>query len=584
MEHEPPSSFGQLLKLLRPFRKDYTVAFIYSMSSKLCELIPEIILGLAVNTVVKQESSWLAQMGIVELSSQFVVIGVMTLTIYGLQSVLQYMHCVKWWYFNQTIQHDLRLKIFQKIQSTTLTDFGKQRAGNMTSIINEDVTQIGHFFEDSIEMMIELLVSTLFISIYIFAVSTKLAVISIAPIPIIVLVTIKIHKIISPLYIDIRQKAGTLSVRATNGILGFFNIKSLVAEAIEKNKLMEDSENFKSISRKAQRITALIGPLVKIIIVFSFLATLIYGGLLTLSSGMDVGSYSTVIFLSQRIFLPFADLAEIMVDCQKILASTKRVHHLLDLPEEVSSERPHTLGGDLSFDGVFFHYDNKIPVLHDITFRIAENQSVAFVGPTGCGKSTIVKLLLGMHHASDGSVNFDGIPIEKISLSSIRSQIGLVSQDSFLFEGTIAQNIAYAYEIATKEDVVDAAKQAAIHDYIISLPNGYDTLITERGNALSGGQKQRLAIARAIIRHPKILILDEATSALDNETEMAIQSTIQNLKTKCTKITIAHRLSTVKNVDTIYVLDKGAIVESGTHNYLLRLEGLYASLWNRQAQ
>jgi ATP-binding cassette subfamily B protein len=584
MKHEPPSLLGQLMQLLRPFRKDYLIALSYSILSKFCELIPELILGLAVNTVVKRDASWLAKFGLVDLSIQFITLGVMTFVIYGIQSTFQYLYCIKWWFFNQTVQHSLRLKIFSRIQNTPMSEFYKQKAGNIMSIINEDVTQIGHFFEDSIEMIINLFASTVFISIYFFTVSAKIALLSMIPIPIIVLIIAKLYKVISPLYADIRRKAGALSVRTTNGILGFFSIKSLVAESIEQNNLTIDSENFKQASRKAQRITALIGPIVRIAIIFGFLSTIIYGGILTINDKIDVGSYSTIIFLSQRILWPFTDLAEIMVDCQKLMASTKRVLQLLHLPEEKSSKEAITLKGSVTFENVSFQYEDKDDsILNNISFSIETNQSVAFVGSTGSGKSTLVRLLLGMHNVSSGSIKFDNIPIDHISFSSIRSQIGLVSQDTFLFEGTIAQNIAYAFPIATKENIVAAAKQAAIHDFIMSLPDKYETWVTERGYALSGGQKQRIAIARAIIRNPRILILDEATSALDNETEMAIQTTIQDLSTQCTKITIAHRLSTVRNVDIIYVLEKGSIIESGNHTSLLKKNGVYSNLWKLQA-
>lgn len=583
MKHEPPSLLGQLMQLLKPFRKDYLLAFTYSLLSKFCELIPELILGLAVNTVVKRDSSWLAKFGFVDISIQFIILGAMTFVVYGVQSAFQYLYCVKWWFFNQTVQHSLRLQLFARIQNTPMSEFYKQKAGNIMSIINEDVTQIGHFFEDSIEMIIKLFASTFFISIYFFTVSAKIALLSMIPIPIIAWVIAKLYKTISPLYADIRKKAGILSVRTTNGILGFFSIKSLVAESIEQDNLTIDSENFKQASRKAQRITALIGPIVRLAIIFGFLSTLIYGGILTINDKIDVGSYSTIIFLSQRILWPFTDLAEIMVDCQKLMAATKRVLHLLKLPEEKSSKKPINLKGVVAFENVSFHYENKANVLNNISFVIEPKQSVAFVGSTGSGKSTLVRLLLGMHKVSSGSIKFDNTPIDHISFSSIRSQIGLVSQETFLFEGTIAQNIAYAFPSATRESIIEAAKQASIHDFIMSLPDKYETWITERGYALSGGQKQRIAIARAIIRNPRILILDEATSALDNETEMSIQATIQGLSTQCTKITIAHRLSTVKNADIIYVLDKGFIIESGNHANLLNKNGLYANLWKLQA-
>ncbi|MEL6412940.1 MAG: ABC transporter ATP-binding protein, partial [Bacteroidota bacterium] len=422
----------------------------------------------------------------------------------------------------------------------------------------------------------------LFVGVIFCFLAPKLALFAMLPIPLIVYGTFYFQRKLGPLYLAVREKAGTVGSQLTNSLLGFMTIKSLVAEHIEAQKLKKASEAYKEANFTAIRWGALVVPVMRLAILLGYLVTLVYGGLLTIEGQLDVGVYSTLIFLTQRLLWPFMDIAEIIINFQRVMASTGRLLQLFQLPRETSPATTVALTGKVTFDKVSFAYEQDAPTLRQLSFSILPGQTVAFVGATGAGKSTLIKLLLGFHLPTEGKVLFDNQELRTLSLPELRRQIGFVSQEPFLFEGTIAENIRYAYPSATPTQVVQAGKNAAAHEFIMRLPQGYDTWLGERGQRLSGGQKQRLAIARALVRNPAILILDEATSAVDNATELAIQQALAPISQDCTTILIAHRLSTVKQADQIFVLQHGAIVEQGTHATLLQQDRVYANLWKLQ--
>jgi ATP-binding cassette subfamily B protein len=312
---------------------------------------------------------------------------------------------------------------------------------------------------------------------------------------------------------------------------------------------------------------------------------LLYGGFLALRGEIGVGSYSVLVYLTQRLLWPMTRLADMSDLYQRSMASVKRVIDLVETPIEIQYAgaplSPRDVKGELRFDNVDFAYGDS-PTLRGISVTIAPGQTVAFVGGTGGGKSTLVKLLLRFYEPNGGAILLDGRPIAELDLQALRRCIGYVAQDSFLADATAAQNISYGLEDVSREQVVAAAVAAEAHEFITALPNGYDTEVGERGQKLSGGQRQRIALARAIVRNPRILVLDEATSAVDNETEAAIVRSLDRLVVGRTSVIIAHRLSTVRRADCIYVMDGGRIVESGTHEFLIQSGGAYAGLWRLQ--
>jgi ATP-binding cassette subfamily B protein len=300
-----------------------------------------------------------------------------------------------------------------------------------------------------------------------------------------------------------------------------------------------------------------------------------------------VGTYSVLVFLTQRLLWPLTRLGETLDLYQRSMASTNRVMNLLDTPIAIPPGNLRVpvseVKGHLEFQNVSFSYHQKVTVIRDLSLTIPAGKTIAIVGSTGSGKSTLVKLILRLYEINSGTITLDNIPLNELDLKDLRRAIGLVSQDVFLFHGSVAENIAYGTFNASSDEIINAAKIAEAHEFIEQLPYGYDTIVGERGQKLSGGQRQRIAIARAVLKNPPILILDEATSAVDNETEAAIQRSLEKITQNRTTIAIAHRLSTVRNADCIYVMEQGKLVEWGRHEELVEKEGIYASLWRVQS-
>ena len=338
---------------------------------------------------------------------------------------------------------------------------------------------------------------------------------------------------------------------------------------------------------KADCASTALGPSVNFINNLSLAAVSVFGALLYLGGGLSLGALSSFVLYSRKFSGPIRETAELLSDLQASVAAAERVLDLLDQPAEdgdlPGAREPCKLSGAISFRHVDFGYDPAHPVLRDFSADIPAGSMVAVVGPTGAGKTTLVSLLLRFYTPQKGSITIDGLPIQQYTRDGLRRRLAIVLQDGWLCGGTIAENIAYSKPGATKEQIVEACKKAQIHDFIQTLPEGYETMVGERGAILSGGQKQRLAIARAILKDAPVLLLDEPTSALDVETESGIQEAIRTVMAGRTCITIAHRLSTVQNADRIYVLKQGRIAECGTHAELLQQGGVYAAMYGEEA-
>jgi ATP-binding cassette subfamily B protein len=318
-----------------------------------------------------------------------------------------------------------------------------------------------------------------------------------------------------------------------------------------------------------------------------FIPMMIFGGLMVIEGNLEVGTYSVMVFMTQRLLWPLTRLGATFDLYQRAMASTNRVLDLLNTKPQIVDGPMRlpleSIQGDIRFDNITFAYTDGFPVLQNLTLDMPAGKTIAIVGPTGSGKSTVIKLLMRSYDVNDGQIHLENIELRDLNLHDLRGSMGLVSQDVFLFHGTVRENISYGKgDSATEDDIVTAAKVAEAHEFILQLPEGYDTIVGERGQKLSGGQRQRISIARAVLKDPPILILDEATSAVDNETEAAIQRSLEKLSQNRTTIVIAHRLSTIRHADCIYVLHQGKLAEQGHHDDLIALNGLYASLWKVQ--
>lgn len=583
-------SFARLFESSRKHRKQYYLGATFSFFNKLFDIAPEILIGVAIDVVVNQEKSFLAKWGIDQPLHQLIFLSVLTFLIWAFESLFEYLLLVRWRNLAQFVQHDLRVTAYKHLQKMDMAYFEDRSTGGMVSVLNDDINQLERFFNEGINSLIQIMTSIVLIGAVFFALAPQVAVFAFLPMPIILLGAVYFQKKAAPLYAEVRQSAGLIGGRLANNITGMATIRSFTAENREADLVTKDSQSYVDANRRAIAVSARFNPLIRMGVLSGFLATFVFGGILTLRGDLNVGSYGVLVFLTQRLLWPMRDLAGTVDLFERAMASADRVLDLLKVPvnlEKDKSAEKFSANMDVVLKDVSFSYNTSSPVLSRVNMTIPAGKTVAIVGPTGSGKSTITKLLLHFYKATTGQVSVGGVNVDVCDLKALRSQIGLVSQDVFLFHGTIYENIAYGKPGATREEVMAAARKAYADEFIDRLPQGLDTLIGERGQKLSGGQRQRLSIARVILKNPPVLILDEATSAVDNETEAVIQKSLAEVAKGRTTLVIAHRLSTVTHADSIYVLAQGKVVEQGTHAELLRQNQLYSQLWNlqvRQAQ
>ncbi|MHB1947540.1 MAG: ABC transporter ATP-binding protein [Gammaproteobacteria bacterium] len=576
----------RLFNYAKGYRADIYLASLYSILNKFFDILPEVLIGFAVDTVVNRNTSFLSKLGMPNASTQIIFLGGLTFAIWCLESLFEYLYSVKWRNLAQAIQHKLRLDAYQHIQNADMSYFENVSSGNMVSILNDDINQLERFLDNGVNTIIQVLGSTILIGIIFFVIAPKIALLAFLPVPLILFGAYYFQNLIGPRYAKVRAKAGELTARFTNNITGIATIKSYTAEEYEVKSLEKQSDDYQQANFAAIKISSAMTPIIRIAVLLGFLSALVYGGLETIHGSLAVGAYSVLVFLTQRLLWPFTRLAEMTDQYYRAMASADRVLNLLAVPIHITSgERKHTmpsLKGEIKFEQVNFSYGKGLTVLQNLNIVIPAGDTVAFVGSTGSGKSTLVKLLMRFYDPTWGTIKIDDHEIKDFDLNNLRQHIGYVGQDVFLFEGTIAENISYGSFEATAEEIERAAKLAEADEFITRLPGGYQAQIGERGLRLSGGQRQRLSIARALLKNPPILILDEATSAVDNETEAAIQRSLDKIVIGRTTIIIAHRLSTVRHAQTIYVLEHGKIIESGSHGQLIAKQGQYADLWALQ--
>ncbi len=582
-----PSPISRLWRYATHHRPQILRASLWSFLNKAFDIAPPLLIGLAIDIVVEQDGSVIGRFFPVEtLRGQVVVLAILTFIVWGLESLFEYLHGIEWRNLAQTVQHELRIDAYDHMQHLEMAYFEDQTSGNLMAIVNDDVNQLERFMDHGANDLIQMLTTVVLIGGFFFVAAPSVAWLAFLPIPLILWGSFRFQRRLEPLYARVRAQAGAVNSQLGTNLGGIATIKSYTSEDREKARISEESDRYRLANKAAIRLSSAFSPLIRIVILVGFMATLVWGGFETLDGDMDTWVYATMVFLTQRLLWPLTRLGETMDLYQRAMASTTRILDVLDTEASITDGDRHidplAVKGDLRFDRVTFAYHPGIPVIRDVSIEIAPGTTVAFVGATGSGKTTMVKLLLRFYDVTTGAISLDGIDIRELRLHDLRSSIGFVSQDVFLFHGTVLDNIAYGRADASFDEIVAAAEVAEAHEFILELPNGYETIVGERGQKLSGGQRQRISIARAVLSQSPVLVLDEATSAVDNETEAAIQRSLEVISRERTTVVIAHRLSTIRHADQIYVLDAGRVIEAGTHDELVAFGGSYRALWDVQ--
>lgn len=579
-------SFKRFLKYAKPWKWRIIKSSIYSTINKLFDIAPEILLGAAVDLVVRRENSFIANLGFDSIGSQIAILGIITFLIWAFESIFQYLYSISWRNLAQSIEHNIRIDAYNHVQKLDMSWFENKKVGDITAKLNDDVNQLERFLDNGFNSLIQLVVSTIAIGTWFFYISPLVASITILPVPIILLIAFFFQKNLSPRYLAVRNSVGLLNNTIFNNLIGISTIKSSVSETIESKRIEDLSQNYRLKNKSAIMLSSAFVPIVRMGVLSGFLGTMIVGSYLALNGNIEIGSYSILIFLTQRFLWPFTTLSETVDLFERSMASNKRILDLLNTEHIIKDNEDaitiNNFDENIFFSNIGFNYDESKSLFKNLNFTIKNNSLTGIVGQTGSGKTTIIKLLLRFYDPKNGNILIGNHQIKKIKLKNLRENIGYVSQDIFMFDGSIKENIAYPDIGCDDEQINKAAALSQCSEFIEKLPNKYDTLIGERGQKLSAGQKQRISIARALYKNPPILIFDEATSAIDNETEHLIQIALNEISKNRTTIVIAHRLSTVRNADNIIVIGEGDIIEQGNHNQLINNQNIYKKLWDIQ--
>jgi ATP-binding cassette subfamily B protein len=574
-------TFKRLVGYLKPWKNRMILVVIAAILSTLFSVVSPKLLGDATSSIFASFTT--------RTSIDFAFIGNLLLLLVGLyftSSLFAYVQQYVMAGVSQRTVAQLRKEVNEKLSRMPLSFFDKHSHGDLLSRAVNDIDSINQSLQQALTQIINSVISILGIIIMMLVISPLLTLVVLITIPLSIFVAQFVTKFSQKHFVKQQMELGNINGHIEEMFTGHQVIKAFGYEKKSIAEFEEINARLYYSSWKAQFISGLMMPLMGFVGNLGFIIVSISGGLLVLNGNIRVGDVQAFIQYTQQISHPLAQAAGIANMIQVALASAERVFHLLDEEEEKQEEAApidiHALRGHVVFDHVRFGYEKDQPIINDVSLEVKEGQTVAIVGPTGAGKTTIVNLLMRFYELNNGAIKIDGVPLTDMSKEQVRSLYAMVLQDTWLFNGTIRENIAYGQEDATNDEIEEAARNAYADDFIRTLPDGYDTVLGEDATNISQGQRQLLTIARAIIAKPKILLLDEATSSVDTRTEMKIQKAMTKLLEGRTSFVIAHRLSTIRDADMILVMDQGDIIEKGTHEELLAQGGFYSDLYKSQ--
>ena len=571
---------GRILGYLKPYWLQFLLVFVTILLSAVVGLLPSIITGRIVDEALVGKN--------MRLLIQLLVMAFLTLTASQVISVLE--SYINAW-ISQRIIFDMKNQMYDHLQHMPHAFFTSEKQGDIITRMNTDISGVSSVISGTLSSIVSNIATVVTTLVALFTMSWKLAIVGIVVIPLLILPTKSVGKKRYQLLTDAQAKNDEMNqlINETLSVSGSLLVKLFTREKKEYERFVDVNEEVTQLALREQNsgrwfrvVMGMFTQLGPLLIYFA-------GGYLIIShmdTGLTVGTITATVSLINRLYRPVESLLNVHVDFTRSLALFTRIFEYFDMPNPIQSpengQTPDVTDADIVYDHVAFSYDPEKPLLTDINFTVPGGKMYAIVGPSGSGKSTVVNLIPRLYDVLGGSVKIAGVDVRDFDLTYLRSQIGVVTQDSYLFNGTIRENLLYAKEDATKEEIDAACYIANLEDFIAEQPDGYDTMVGNRGLKLSGGEKQRLSIARVILKDPKILILDEATSALDSITENAIQEALEALMEGRTSIVIAHRLSTILKADRILVVKDGVIAESGTHEELLEKGGTYRDLYETQ--
>ena len=567
--------YFRALKYIKPYWKRGLAAGICTIIAAGGTAYLPFVIKDMVDQVLSEKNTTMLNWIVVSIVVVFVIRGI---AYYGQSYLMNYV--------GQRVIIDIRKAVFEKLQRLSMSFYDKHKTGTIMSYVTNDVSALqSAMVENVVEMITEtvILVASIVMMLYL---DWKLFLVTFCTFPIVLWFIDNFGKRI--------RKSGSRIQEVTADITSVLQevassprvIKSFVREDYEIDRFdKENLNNFRANMKYAQ-LSSTLTPTIEFVAAVGVSIILWYGGNSVINGSITAGSLVAFLTYAVNISNPIKRLSRVIGNIQKALAAAQRVFDVLDLPEDIKNapdaKALPKVKGDVRFNDVSFAYNENEEVLSHVSFEVKPGEMIAFVGPSGAGKSTVASLLPRFYDATNGSITIDGQDIRKVTLDSLREQVGIVPQETVLFNGSVYDNILYGRLDATREEVEAAAKAANAHDFIMQLPNGYETMLGDRGMNISGGQRQRISIARAILKNPQILILDEATSALDTESERVVQEALDRLMVGRTSFVIAHRLSTIKNADKIMVLEKGQLIEQGNHDELMAMDGLYAHLYKIQ--